>query len=159
MDIKKADLILVRGRGWISEEIEEITKSPYSHVAGVVKPNELVEANGLRLPGIIYAALDYYTGRADVFTCDILTDEQCEQIAKLAIQEVGDSYDYPLLLWQFFRYRFGWRLPYKEGKARECSVLWARLYRKVGIDLCPDIEYPSPADLAQSRLLRKVGSL
>lgn len=159
MEIRKADIILVRGRGWISEEIEEITQSPYSHAAGVVKENELVEASGFRLPGITYAALDYYKGRADVFTCDNLTDEQREQIANLAMQEVGDPYDYPLLFWQLFRYKFGILLPYREGKSRECSVLWARAYRKAGIDLCPGIEYPSPADLSQSKLLRKVGSI
>ncbi|MHB1651681.1 MAG: hypothetical protein ACYCVD_04280 [Desulfitobacteriaceae bacterium] len=159
MEMRKADLILVRGRGWFSKEIEEITKSPYSHVAGIVKENELVEANGFRFPGVTYAALDYYAGRADVFTCDVLAKEQRQQITNLAISEVGDPYDYPLLFWQFFRYRFGWHLPYREGKSRECSVLWAEIYRNVGIDLCQGIEYPSPADLAQSKLLRKVGGI
>lgn len=44
MEPRIADLIFVRGTGPISRAIEEIEHSPYSHVAGVVKENELIEA-------------------------------------------------------------------------------------------------------------------
>lgn len=156
MDIKPGDILLEFGSGLIGGAIDRITHSKYSHAAGIVKTNELIEANW---QGVQWQALDYYAGCADIFTCDVLTDQQREQIQVLAIREVGDPYDYPLLFWQFLRYRFNLRLPYREGKARECSVLWARLYRQVGVDLCPGIEYPSPADLSQSKLLRKIGSI
>lgn len=158
MEIKFGDLILERGTGPISEAIEQISHSPYSHVAGYVKDNELIEANGFRKIG--YQALDYYAGKADVFSCESLTDEQRSQIVDYVKNEVGGHYDYVLLVWEFLRYVFNLILPYKEAKTvRICSTLWADAYRSVGIDLCPGIKYPSPGDLAESKLLRNMGSI
>lgn len=158
MDIRSADLILVKGTGWISKTIKDVGRSLYSHVAGIVKENELMEAQGFKRTG--YQVLDYYAGRADVFTCDELTEVQRRLILECVKQEVGGNYDYLLLAWEFLRYVFNLILPYKEGRTRRiCSTLWADAYRSVGIDLCPGIKYPSPADVAQSKLLRKIGSL
>lgn len=154
--MKLGDLIFVRGDAPIPKIIEEITDSPYYHVAGLVKENELIEANGFRKTG--YAGLDYYWGHADVYTCDSLTDEQRQKIVEYVTAFVGSRYDYPLIVWEAARYLLRWVWPYKEGKSRICSTLWADAYREVGVELCPGIRYPSPADLAQSKLLRKVGS-
>ena len=158
MEIKPADLILVKGTDWISKTIEDVEHSPYSHVAGMVKENVLIEALGFKRTG--YQALDYYAGRADVFTCDELTEEQRRLIIEYVKQEVGGHYDYLLLAWEFLRYVFNLLLPYKEGRTlRICSALWADAFRSVGIGLCPGIKYPSPADVAESKFLRKVESL
>lgn len=158
MEIRNADLILVRGTGPISRAIENVEHSPYSHVAGVVKNNELIEAEGFRKTG--YQALDYYAGHADVFRCDSLTIYDRKKIRELAEKEVGGQYDFVLLFIELIRYWAGVILPYKEPpKVRICSTLWAGIYRKAGIDLCPRIRYPSPGDIAQSKLLRKVGSI
>lgn len=161
MQIKPADLILVRGTGIISEAIEDVEHSPYSHVAGVASliiGTELIEAEGFRRTG--YQALSHYAGHADVFRCDSLTIYDRKKIRELAEREVGGHYDYALLFIELIRYWFGVILPYREPpKARICSVLWAGIYREAGIDLCPGIRYPSPADVAQSKLLRKVGSI
>lgn len=156
MELKLGDLILVRGHGIISRAIEQIENNPFSHTAGLVKPNELIEANW---QGVQWQALDIYAGRADIFRSPFLTPEKRAQIPSLAIAELHNPYDYPLLGWQLFRYWLHIKLPYSEGKKRECSTLWARIYKELGIDLCPGIEFPSPADLAQSKLLEKVGSL
>lgn len=158
MEIKPGDLILVKGDDLISDAIEDISKSIYSHTAGLVKEKVLVEAVGFKKIG--YQSLNYYTGKADVYTCDSLTVKQRETIVDVAISKVGGHYDYFLLVWEFIRYTFHLILPYKEGKTvRICSTLWADAYRQVGIDLCPGVKYPSPGDLANSKLLRKVGSL
>lgn len=157
MELKPGDLIFEKGTGLISDGIEDISQSTYSHTAGLVKENELIEANGFRKIG--YQALDYYDGKADVYTCDDLTDGQRELIIHYVQQEVGGHYDYFLLVWEFIRYVFHWLLPYQEGKTvRICSTLWADAYRQAGIDLCPGIRYPSPGDLANSKLLQKIGS-
>jgi hypothetical protein len=153
--MKLADLILVRGDGIVSRVIEGIIHSPYSHVAGIVKPNELIEAQGLRKVG--YQALDFYAGQYDVYTCDTLTDEQRAQIVDYVTRAVDYHYDYILVAVEFVRYVFHIMLPYREPfSARICSTLWADAYRSVGVDLCPGIRYPSPADIAQSKLLRKI---
>lgn len=157
MDMKPGDLIFEKGTDFISDAIEDISKSIYSHTAGLVKENVLIEANGFRKIG--YQALDYYAGRTDVYTCDDLTDEQRKAIVDYVIKEVGGHYDYVLLAWEFIRCEFNLILPYQEGKTvRICSTLWADAYRQAGIDLCPGVKFPSPGDLASSKLLRKVGS-
>lgn len=158
MDIRPADLILVKGTNWISHTIEDVEKSPYSHVAGVVKENRIIEAQGFKRTG--YQALDVYKGHADVYRCDNLTDEQRKKISHLVVWRVGGHYDYALLFVELIRYWFGVLMPYREPpNTRICSTLWVGIYRRVGIDLCPGIKYPSPADVAQSKLLRKMGSL
>lgn len=158
MDLQIGDIVLAKGDALISEAIEAVEHSPYSHTAGYVGPGELVEANGFRRTG--YQALDYYKGKADVYRCDGLTVYDRKKILQLAKQEVGSQYDYPLLIVELIRYWFGVILPYREPpNARICSTLWAGIYREAGIDLCPGIRYPSPADLSQSKLLEKVGIL
>ncbi|KIL42092.1 hypothetical protein SD70_02595 [Gordoniibacillus kamchatkensis] len=157
MDIRPADLILVRGEDLIGNTIELITHSPYSHVAGVVKPNELFEAQAFRRAG--YQGLDFYAGRVDVFTCDELTDEQRVQIVAEVERYDGRRYSYLLLLWELVRYVFGLALlAPKDWQPVICSTLWVRAYRKAGIDLCPGVRFPSPADMADSPKLRKVGA-
>lgn len=43
MVVIPGDLILVRGTSLISIAIQEITDSPYSHVAGCVRKNDVLE--------------------------------------------------------------------------------------------------------------------
>jgi hypothetical protein len=153
---KIADLILVRGTSLIDRTIESVSHSEFSHVAGLVKPNELIEAQGFRRTG--YQALDFYDGKADVFTCDGLTNTQRRMILAYVIKEVGTRYDWLLIGWEAVRYLLGILLPFREWHSRICSTLWADAYKEAGVDLCPGIRYPTPGDLAQSKLLRKVGS-
>lgn len=158
MDTKPADLILVRGEDLIGNTIELITRSPYSHVAGLVKQNELIEAQAFRRTG--YQGLDFYAGHADVFTCDELSDKDRARIIAGAEKYVGRHYSYLLIGWELLRYTFGVMLmPSKNWQPIVCSTLWAMEYRKIGIDLCPGIRFPSPADIAKSKRLRKVDSL
>lgn len=158
MEMKTCDLILVRGNDGVSHEIEWVTHSPYSHLAGLVKPNELVEAQAFRKTG--YQGLDYYQGCSDVFTCDIATDEQRIQMVENVERFVGSHYSYLLDAWEFARYVFGITImPSEDWQPIICSTLWANTYRSVGIDLCPGIRYPTPGDVGNSKLLRKIGDL
>lgn len=155
--IRPADLILVRGSGVLDRAIEGITHSEYSHATGLVKPNELIEAQAFRTTG--YQGLDYYQGRSDVYTCDSLTDEQRQQIVAFVMREVGTRYDYELIGWELEHYVLHVDLPFVEGDSRhDCSTLWSDAYRSVGVELCPGIKYPTPGDLAHSPLLNKIGS-
>ena len=157
-DIKPADLILVRGTGWISGAIEDVEHSPYSHVAGAINNFELIEAEGLEKTG--YVLVRKYAGQADVFRCESLTTDQRANILHTAKWSVGQRYDYFLLVVEWIRYWFGVIVPYREPpNMRICSTLWAGIYQGQGIDLCPGIRYPTPADVSQSKLLRKVGSI
>lgn len=156
-DLEIGDIIAVKGKALISEAIETVEGSPYSHIAGYVGADKLIEANGFRRTG--YCPERVYRGRADVFRCDILTLYGRKRIRELAKREVGTKYSYLLLFVELIRYSFGIWLPYNPGPNRICSTLWAGIYREAGIDLCPGIKYPSPADIANSKLLHNIGSL
>jgi len=157
LDLQTGDIIAIRGKGIISEAIEEVTNSRYSHICGYVGNRQLIEAEGFRKTG--YADVSEYKGCADVFRCISMTREQRENVLKQALFNVGGHYDWMLLPWEFIRYVTGIMLPYREPpKARICSVLWAGIYQDAGINLCPGIRYPTPAEVAESKLLVKIGS-
>ena len=152
--IRPGDIILVRGSTWIDRAITIITRSAYTHAAGVVMPDEVVDIAPFTKTGC--KNLWLFAGQADVYTCDSLTDDQRRKIVEYAVGKVGTRYDYVLVLWQASRYLLNWAWPYSIGKDSLCSTLWADAYRKAGVELCPEIIFPSPGDLANSRLLRKV---
>lgn len=155
MELKPCDLILVRGQGFVSSSIEEITHSPYSHVCGYIGNNTLVEAEGFEKTGQVSIS-KYDSNDYDVYRCDGLTDNQKEGILRYITNQIGGHYDYFLLIIELFRYLFHLALPYKEPyKSNIYSSLWAMAYRSIGIDLCPN-KYPSPADVSESKLLRKI---
>ncbi|WP_407310486.1 hypothetical protein [Desulfosporosinus sp. SB140] len=156
MDLKIGDILAVKGNGLISEAIEAVEHSQYSHIAGYVGNGQLIEAEGFRKTG--YALLSKYKGIADVFGCDEATDYQRQQMLKLAQWNIGGHYDYVLLGIELVRYELGVWLPYKEvPKIRVCSTLWAGIYRDVGLDKWKGIKYPSPGDIPKP--LRYKGSI
>ena len=163
-ELRIGDLFLVDGSGLISKAIEDVeygrrkVARRYSHVAGYIGNGQLIEAEGFRKTG--YAPASKYAGCADVFRCVSLTREQQKQILRLALWRVGGQYDYLLLGMEFIRCAFGIVIPYREPpNARICSTLWAvGIYRNIGIDLCPGIRWPTPKDVAESKLLAKIGS-
>lgn len=158
MKLKIGDIVLIKGEDFTSKVIREIEDSKYSHAAGIVRENEIIEAQGFKRTD--YQPLTIYHGYIDIFTCDILTEEQRKQIVKYVENEVGSHYDWILLFLEFMRYAFHIMLPYKQVfNSNICSTLWSDAYRSVGVDLCHHIRYPSPRDLSESRLLRKSESL
>jgi cell wall-associated NlpC family hydrolase len=156
MDLKPCDLILVHGKNnFISEAIEEITQSKYSHVAGVInKDSTLVEAEGFEKTGQV--PLSKYTDY-DVYRYEGLTESQKLEILGFINGRLGGHYNYFLLVIEFFRYVFHVTLPYKEPFGYTiCSSLWVDAFRRVGIDLTPDVKYASPKDVSESKLLIKI---
>lgn len=152
--IRPGDLLLIRGNTWIDKVIKRITGSSYTHVAGVVSPEEAVEI--LPFKRTHYQKLQTYTGRVDVFTCNSLTNDQRRKIVEHVVNKIGAKYDYKLVIWEASRYLFHWIWPYEAGDNNLCSTLWADAYRNAGVNLCPDITYPSPGDLGESPIMQKV---
>lgn len=153
--LRPADLIFVKGTGPLSKEIERISGSSYSHVAGIVKPNELVEAQALRSTG--YQALDTYAGEYDIYTCDSLIDDERDAIVKWAVGQIGKPYDYEAIGWEFLHYSLHLDLSMPNETCYDCSDLWREAYRqRSSVNLCPDLEHVSPGDLALDKKLRKV---
>lgn len=155
--MRDGDICLDKGKDWISRAIEDFEHSGYSH-ATVYIDGQLMEAYGFKLTG--YTSIDKYKGELDIFTCDILTDENRKNIKQFLDKQIGTHYDYLLLFVEAIRYLLHITLYYKEPfHSHICSTLAADAYKSVGVDICPGIKYPSPGDIANSKLLRKIGSI
>lgn len=153
-EIQPGDILLISGNTLVDKIIKLVTRSPYSHVVGVVNTNQVVEI--LPLSTVRLKKIQDYTGRADVFTCERLSNDDRRKIISFVTGKIGASYDYDLIIWEASRYLFNWVWPYDNKDSSLCSTLWSEAYRKAGIDLCPDVKFPVPGDLAKSKYLHKV---
>ena len=153
-EIQPGDILLMHGNTFVDKVIELVTRSSYSHVMGVINSNQVVEISPLSTTR--YKSLQEYIRRADVFTCDRLSANDRKKIVNYVTAKIGTSYDYNLVIWEASRYLLNWKWPYRSKDSSLCSTLWADAYRKVGIDLCPEIRFPVPGDLAKSQYLHKV---
>jgi len=152
-----ADLVIVRGTSPFDRVIEDVEHSPYSHVVGYVGGGLVIQAEGCKPTG--YASLSFFAGQP-VFRCALLAEGQRRQIVDWVTDRIGSHYAYGLLLWEWARYALHVVLPWWiEQRKYICSTLWADAYRAAGMNLCPGIRFPSPADLAQSLLLAQVGTV
>lgn len=152
LSLQPCDILIFRGTNDVLDyAIQGITRSKYDHVAGAIKGDLIIEARNK----VTYYDVKNEDDPYDVYRYDGLTLEQQQRILTYVKSQVGKQYSYLLLFLQFFRYVFGFNIP-NMGKKIICSTLWVEAYRSVGIDLCPGIRYPSPADVANSRLIRKI---
>lgn len=154
--MRPGDLIFVKGTSFIDREIENISRSPYSHVAGVIEGTTLIEAQGFTKTR--YQTLDFYAGKYDVFTCDEATDAERAQIVRYVTSKLGTHYAYLLVGWELVRYTTGLILPVPMTHEVICSTLWTQAYKSVGIQLSKSL-VPSPEDLRESSKLRKLKAI
>lgn len=152
------NLVFIRGTQGIAGPIKRLTNSPYTHVAGFVLPNQLIEAQSFRKTG--YEEASTYAGVADVYACQQLTPAQRLGIVRQVTREIGTSYDYFLVgLLGITLLLKRSNLRYRNPRRQICTTLWVDAYKSVNLDLCPGIDHPTPGDLAKSTLLTYVGSL
>lgn len=158
MKLRIGDIIIVHGKGLISELIEEVSNGIYSHVAIYVGNGCVIEAEGFKKTG--YAQVSKYAGQADVFRYNYLSDVQQQNIVKYLKGQIGGRYDWKLLLFEFIRYTFNRTLRYKENfRCHICSMLAKDAYINIKIYLTPGLDCPSPNDISESRFISKVGSI
>ena len=156
------DILLIKGegRGFIPETICNIQNSIYSHSAVLIdaKNEKIIEAGWFN---VLYNNLDFYKGRIDVYRCLELNNSLREQVIDYLIKQLGKLYDYKMLFLEMCRYLIGLTIPkfYKNTPSVICSELISDSWRSIGIDLCPNIKYPSPKDIFLSNKLCHIGSL
>lgn len=157
LNLKKGDIILRRGTGRLSREIEFFTDSQFSHAAIVADPEKklMIEAS---LNGVVHTNLDGFIGSSTVYRMTTLTDEQASNIVKYAEQQLGKPYDYEELVDMFLRYVFHIPNNRIEKGRYVCSTFVNAAYASVGIKLTKQ-NLPSPEDIFESPLLTKVVDL
>jgi hypothetical protein len=167
-EIRDGDILLFRGKSWLSRLICRVTGSPYSHAAIVAWWNErlvVLEAVG---KGIVVSRMSIvvgkYSGKVELWT----TDENLArtEVIRAAQRLLGKRYSPYKLVRNLDRLVFGGP---RHGEADPdappddfiCSEFVSRVWRTGGIDLvrdAPDM-YTKPSDIAKSPHLRKVGGV
>ncbi len=171
--VRDGDIILFRGKTWLSWLIRLFTRSPYSH-AGIVgwwgERLMVLEATG---PGVIASRLSHvvekYAGSAELWTSNDeliakrgLTLDR-EKMLSAARLELGKNY----ATWKLFaglrKILLGTKErldPRKPPKKFVCSEFVSHVWNEGGVDLSAEInKYTTPGDIAKSELVRPIGKL
>ena len=166
--IRDGDILLFRGKSWLSRMICRITRSPYSHAAIVAWWDErlmVLEAVG---KGVVVSRMsvvvNQYSGKIDLWTTD--RDLARAEVIRAAQRLFGKRYSPYKLIRNLARLVLG-RPRHDEADPEAppedfvCSEFVSRVWRAGGIDLVqdsPDV-YTKPSDIAKSPHLRRVGGV
>jgi len=168
---KDGDILMYKGRGWISTLIKRFTKSEYSHSGITCWWNDrlmVLEAVG---KGVVTKALSKnirdYRGDIEWFTLkeDVPNDTR-KQIVRCAQVELGKEYNnrqlYKIALNKIFGIQFS-RFD-REPRSRKlfCSQFVSQVFiNSINVDLRENLasSFTSPDDIAKSDKLIKKGTL
>lgn len=155
MQLKRFDLLFVKGRSPMSRLIQWVTKSPYSHVAIVLDELHVVETDWrqpLAVKHITYRPEEYdvyrYVGE--------LSEQQEESMYNYLLKSLGKEYDYIQSITNGLYKLFGFpilNVPYRANCSEEADMMFLAGW----IDLIANAPgLVTPADLSSSQYLKKV---
>jgi len=166
--IKDGDILLFRGKSWLSRLICWATRSPYSHSAILGWWNGRLMVLEAVPSGVMTSRMSLvvskYSGKVELWTTD--EDLARFEVIRTAQLLLGKRYSKFKLFRNLKRLVFGRSRdePIDPDAAPEdfvCSEFVSRVWRAGGIDLvkdAPDV-YTKPSDIAKSPSVRKVGNL
>lgn len=124
--MKRGDILLVRGKGFISHMIRFVTASEWNHAAWVLDSVTLLESTfslfGKR--GVQIGNLSKYDDLNKVFIRPKLTDEQLDRILQFAFTKIGQTYDVKLIFSIFRRWLFRVFFLGYPGRVRHDAHAW-----------------------------------
>lgn len=169
-EMRDADVLLFKGRGWVSNIIKWKTQSAYSHAGLVAWWGDrlmVLEAvgNGVRATPISYN-LKKYKGGIDYFRCtENLSGPTRQSMLSFAQKQLGKEYDHKRLFGFFIKLMLNKPLQKSESvkvpSTFFCSEYVAEIYEQADCDLVIEhsSQYTSPDKLACSEKLKFVGTL
>ncbi len=168
--IQDGDVLLHRGKTLVTLLIRLFTWSQYSHAGIAVWWNDRLMAMESIWPMVIINPLSQsvrrYKGGVDWFCCVKPVDDKRLEMIKFAQKELGHRFSLPKLISFLFKFLFRRRTTEEARlkryeKALICSEYVARIYKSVDLDLVKykADRFTSPADIANSPLLEKRGTL
>ncbi len=166
-DIKDGDILLYKGRGFVSWAVKFFTHSEYSHAGIAVWWKERLMVMEAIRKGVIVNPLrrsvGRYKGSVEWWSLkeeEEITDGKRDEMIRFAKEELGKDFAFLGLFLFALVISFVIPLGKKDRFRREnrlfCSLYVAEIYNKAGKDLTegrPD-RFTSPADIADSALLR-----
>lgn len=167
-EIQDGDIVLFRGKSWISRLICWLTRSPYSHAAILGWWNGRLMVLEAAPTGVVASRMSLvvqkYSGKIELWTTDeSLSRFEVIQAAQLLL---GKHYSKLKLVRNLQRLLFGRKRhepidPEAPPEDFVCSEFVSRVWRAGGIDLSKDSPdmYTKPSDIAKSPTVRKLGDL
>ncbi|GAB7389279.1 hypothetical protein BSNK01_31170 [Bacillaceae bacterium] len=155
MKLQHFDLIFVKGDSLVSRVIQKVTKSPYSHVAIVLDEYHVAETNWKSQLKIRH--ITYSRGLFDVYRFyRAFTEEEIRLMNAFLFEKLSTPYDAIQSITNGLYLLIG--LPILDAPDRmNCSETADKMFHAAGIDLVPQaLGKVTPADLAQSKLLKKL---
>lgn len=163
------DILLYKGKGFISKLIKMSTKSEYSHVAIVLDPENFVGVEAI-LKGVRAFDLRKLDPKdIDVFRVDkaLLGKSSFNKTKSFLVDKLGSKYDKLGVIWLgclklFSLFTGGILKPHnKFQKSRDyfCSELTYLAFAEGNIDIVPEVassDVTSPGDIAKSSVIEKV---
>lgn len=175
-ELRVGDVLLTRGRSWISRMISRRGRGPWSHAGMLIECRgqwvvaEVREWYGGRMRPLAAEVRDS-AGQLDVFRFRFPThDAQRERILRQMADFAGRPYSYGQVLAAALKHTYflGWASPPtlqeaidRPGAPLFCSQAVALAFEAGGFDLVPNLasRYTEPSDLARSSCLRYVCTL
>ncbi|RNB72190.1 hypothetical protein [Brevibacillus panacihumi] len=155
MDLKRFDLLFVRGSSPLARLIQWVTRSPYSHVAIVLDELHVAETDW-RFP-LQRNHNNYPPWQYDVYRYrGELTAAQAAVMTEFIHAHIGTPYDFLQTVTNGLYLLTG--LPIRDAPNRmNCSETVDRMFSSAGISLTTlDVGKVTPADLVRSSNLQKV---
>jgi len=170
-DIKQGDILLYKGRTFVSWAIKFFTRSEYSHAGIAVKWNDRLMVMEAIRKGVIVnplrRSLKRYKGSVEWWSCkEEINDGDRHKMIIFAQKELGKDFAFWLLFCfafaiSFFIRDLNKRVAFRREKKLFCSLYVAEIYSQAGKDLRKDLSdrFTSPGDIANSPLLECRGIL
>ncbi len=168
--IKNGDVLLYRGRSMESKIIRWATGSHYSHAGLAAWWNDRLMVMEAVSKGVVVTPISKnirsYRGRVEWYTSvEEIPDDERLRMVEFAQRELGKDYALWRAILLGFKTIFSHGLESRDRLRRErrlfCSHYVAETYNSIGKDLKKGVgdRFMSPADIAASPLLKKVGVL
>ena len=169
-EIRDGDVLLYKGKGFISRLVRLFTKSAYSHAGLAVKWNDRLMVMEAVAKGVIITPLSrsvgHYKGDVDWYQSrEPIIDNDRRKMIVVAQKELGKSFTKCGLLlvgaYIVIGKKFDENDTFVRSKKFFCSFYVAATYNAAGLDLKQDTadRFTTPDDIARSPLLKKNGVL
>lgn len=159
MELQPGDIILFKGKGFISKMVQFFTKSNYTHAAMMISDKQMIEANWYKKVNIVDFIYDVdimevyrYKEKLDI--------NQTIQIVQNSYTMLDKYYDYSQVISYVFEFFLGkhFNNPFNLGNFIICSELIDKSYKFANIDLVPSRMdgNVTPGDLSKSLEIIKI---
>ncbi|AEO93471.1 enoyl-CoA hydratase/carnithine racemase-like [Bacillus phage G] len=156
MKLQPGDIVLIRGKSFISKFVRFFTKSEYTHAAMMISERHMIEANFNKKVNIVNFKYNPETMEIYRYKED-LTKEQQIVIVQSSYEMLNKYYDYLQVIFYMIEYFIGKRYDrmFNLQSFIICSEIIDRAYSEIEINLVEKSNM-TPGDLVMSKEIKRI---